>query len=110
MPIELYPAIDLRGGRVVRLLRGDYLQQTVYDVDPLDIARRFSDAGCRWLHVVDLDGAKDGRPVNLTIIEKLIERSGMQVQVGGGDSHRGSDGVPAGGGRCARHPRYAGYP
>ncbi len=84
MPIELYPAIDLRGGRVVRLLRGDYLQQTVYDVDPLDIARRFRDAGCQWLHVVDLDGAKDGRPVNLTIIEKLIERSGMQVQVGGG--------------------------
>jgi phosphoribosylformimino-5-aminoimidazole carboxamide ribotide isomerase len=82
--IELYPAIDLRGGRVVRLLRGDYLQQTVYDVDPLDIARRFADAGCNWLHVVDLDGARDGRPVNLSIIEKLIERSGMRVQVGGG--------------------------
>ncbi len=84
MSIELYPAIDLRGGRVVRLLRGDYLQQTVYDVDPVEIAERFKDAGCQWLHVVDLDGAKDGRPVNLTIIEKLIERSGMQVQVGGG--------------------------
>lgn len=84
MPIDLYPAIDLRGGRVVRLLRGDYLQQTVYDVEPLDIARRFSDAGCRWLHVVDLDGAKDGRPVNLGIIENLIAHSDMQVQVGGG--------------------------
>ena len=84
MSIELYPAIDLRGGRVVRLLRGDYLQQTVYDVDPLDIAGKFRDAGCRRLHVVDLDGARDGKPVNLTIIEKLIAHSGMQVQVGGG--------------------------
>ena len=84
MPIELYPAIDLRGGRVVRLLRGDYLQQTVYDVDPLDIAGRFREAGCRRLHVVDLDGARDGKPVNLAIIENLISCSGMQVQVGGG--------------------------
>ncbi|MGC8559770.1 MAG: 1-(5-phosphoribosyl)-5-[(5-phosphoribosylamino)methylideneamino]imidazole-4-carboxamide isomerase [Phycisphaerae bacterium] len=84
MSIELYPAIDLRGGRVVRLLRGDYLQQTVYDVDPLDIAGKFRDAGCRRLHVVDLDGARDGKPVNLSIIENLISRSGMLVQVGGG--------------------------
>jgi phosphoribosylformimino-5-aminoimidazole carboxamide ribotide isomerase len=69
---------------VVRLLRGDYLQQTVYDVAPADIARRFRDAGCRRLHVVDLDGAKDGKPVNLSIIENLISSGGLAVQVGGG--------------------------
>ena len=72
MGIELIPAIDLRGGRVVRLFRGDYNQQTTYDVDPLEIARRFKEAGCRWLHVVDLDGARDGRLVNLELIERLI--------------------------------------
>ncbi len=84
MSIELIPAIDLRGGRVVRLFRGDYNQQTTYDVDPLDIARRFKDAGCRWLHVVDLDGARDGRLVNLEIIERLIRETGLWVEVGGG--------------------------
>ncbi len=84
MSIEFIPAIDLRGGRVVRLFRGDYNQQTTYDVDPLEIALRFKDSGCRWLHVVDLDGARDGRLVNLEIIERLIRKTGLQVEVGGG--------------------------
>ncbi|MCL2649354.1 MAG: 1-(5-phosphoribosyl)-5-[(5-phosphoribosylamino)methylideneamino]imidazole-4-carboxamide isomerase [Phycisphaerales bacterium] len=80
----LIPAIDLRSGKVVRLRRGDYNQQTTYEVDPLDIARKFEDAGCRWLHVVDLDGAKEGRPVNLAIIENIIRHTKLKVEVGGG--------------------------
>ena len=84
MAIELIPAIDLRGGKVVRLLRGDYMHQTTYDLDPIDLAKRFADAGCRWLHVVDLDGAHNGRPVNLEIIEKIIKSTRMNVELGGG--------------------------
>lgn len=84
MSMEFIPAIDLRGGRVVRLFRGDYNQQTTYNVDPLEIARQFKDAGCRWLHVVDLDGARDGRLINLELIELLIRKSGLEVEVGGG--------------------------
>jgi len=81
---ELIPAIDLRGGQVVRLRRGDYSQQTTYEVDPVDIAKKFQDAGCKWLHVVDLDGAKEGRPINLKIIEKIIRSTTLKVEVGGG--------------------------
>jgi phosphoribosylformimino-5-aminoimidazole carboxamide ribotide isomerase len=84
MAIDLIPAIDLRGGKVVRLLRGDYQHQTTYDVDPVDIAKRFADAGCRWLHVVDLDGARDGRPANMDLIERIIKSTGMNVELGGG--------------------------
>lgn len=84
MPPEFIPAIDLRNGKVVRLRRGDYNQQTTYEVDPLDTAKRFQDAGCKWLHVVDLDGAKEGRPVNLGIIEKIIHGTTLHVEVGGG--------------------------
>jgi phosphoribosylformimino-5-aminoimidazole carboxamide ribotide isomerase len=83
-PPELIPAIDLRNGHVVRLRRGDYNQQTTYEVDPIDIAKKFQDAGCKWLHVVDLDGAKEGRPVNLGIVEKIIHATKLHVEVGGG--------------------------
>ncbi len=84
MPPDLIPAIDLRNGQVVRLRRGDYNQQTTYEVDPIDTARKFEDAGCTCLHVVDLDGAKEGRPVNLAIIEKIIQATKLKVEVGGG--------------------------
>jgi len=84
MTIELIPAIDLRNGQVVRLKRGDYNQQTVYEVDPVDTAKAFEDAGCKWLHIVDLDGAKEGRPINLKIIEKIVRGTRLHVEVGGG--------------------------
>ncbi len=84
MSVELIPAIDLRNGQVVRLRRGDYSQQTTYEVDPVDIARRFEAAGCTWLHVVDLDGAKEGRPVNLAIVERIVRATKLRVEVGGG--------------------------
>src|SRR4051812_41848 len=80
----LIPAIDLRNGQVVRLRRGDYNQQTTYEVDPVDIAKKFEDAGCTWLHVVDLDGAKDGRPHNLGIVEKIAKATKLFIEVGGG--------------------------
>jgi phosphoribosylformimino-5-aminoimidazole carboxamide ribotide isomerase len=84
MGVELIPAIDLRNGQVVRLRRGDYDQQTTYEVDPIDIAKTFEDAGCTWLHVVDLDGAREGRPINLAIVEKIVRATRLKVEVGGG--------------------------
>ena len=84
MAIELIPAIDLRNGQVVRLKRGDYAQQTTYNVDPVEQAKKFQDAGCKWLHIVDLDGAKEGRPINLAVIEKVIKSTKLNVEVGGG--------------------------
>lgn len=80
----LYPAIDLRDGQAVRLYKGDYDQMTVYDSDPAAVARRFKEAGARFLHVVDLDGAKEGSPKNRPVIEAIVKASGLPVQVGGG--------------------------
>lgn len=82
--LEIVPSVDLRGGRVVRLKQGDYGQQINYDVDPLETARSFARAGARWMHVVDLDGAKDGRPAQTDLIARMIEASGLNVQTGGG--------------------------
>lgn len=84
MALEILPSVDLRGGKVVRLKQGDYAQQINYSVDPLDTARAFRDAGAAWMHVVDLDGAKEGRPVQTDLIAKMIAASGLKVEVGGG--------------------------
>jgi len=84
MPLEIVPSIDLRGGRVVRLKQGDYGRQINYDVDPLDVARSYADARATWLHIVDLDGAKEGRPEQSDLIAKIIAASNMKVQAGGG--------------------------
>lgn len=84
MPLEILPSIDLRGGRVVRLKQGDYGRQVNYDVGPLDTARSFADAGAAWMHVVDLDGAKEGRPVQTQLISELIGATDLRVEVGGG--------------------------
>jgi phosphoribosylformimino-5-aminoimidazole carboxamide ribotide isomerase len=80
----LFPAIDIIGGQVVRLLKGDYGQRTTYGSDPLSQAKRFADAGATYLHVVDLDGARTGEPVNLPIIERICRETGLTVEVGGG--------------------------
>ncbi len=80
----IIPSIDLREGRVVRLVQGDYQRQLNYDVDPVQTARQFAAAGARWMHIVDLDGAKRGMPVQTALIGKIIAASGMSVQVGGG--------------------------
>ena len=80
----LFPAIDIKGRRVVRLLRGDYDQVTVYESTPVEAALGFAEAGARHLHVVDLDGAKDGETSNFETIREVLSATGMEVEVGGG--------------------------
>jgi phosphoribosylformimino-5-aminoimidazole carboxamide ribotide isomerase len=80
----LYPAIDIRGGRAVRLVQGDYERETVFDADPVDAARRWVDAGAEALHVVDLDGARDGTPVNLGHVRRICDAVEVPVEFGGG--------------------------
>jgi phosphoribosylformimino-5-aminoimidazole carboxamide ribotide isomerase len=82
--MTIIPSIDLRDGKVVRLRQGDYSQQLNYDVDPIDTARKFRDAGAAWMHIVDLDGAKIGAPTQFDLIGKIIASSGLNVQTGGG--------------------------
>lgn len=81
--MQIYPAIDLRGGRVVRLKQGDYDRMTVYEGDPVEIAEGFIHAGATCLHAVDLDGAKDGNPKNRAAIGELC-KTGLFTEVGGG--------------------------
>jgi phosphoribosylformimino-5-aminoimidazole carboxamide ribotide isomerase len=71
--MDLYPSIDLRAGRVVRLYQGDYARETVYEVDPLAVATTFADGGAQWIHVVDLDAARTGEPVNRPVIASIID-------------------------------------
>lgn len=82
--MEIFPAIDLRGGRVVRLYQGDYGKETVYGQNPCAMARTFLTAGASRLHVVDLDGAKDGAPVNFSSIAAIAKQGGLYIEVGGG--------------------------
>jgi phosphoribosylformimino-5-aminoimidazole carboxamide ribotide isomerase len=85
--VELYPAIDLRDGKAVRLLRGDYDEETIYEDDPVAAAAGFAADGVRWLHVVDLDAARTGDPVNRPIIGSIasaVDAHGVWVQAGGG--------------------------
>jgi phosphoribosylformimino-5-aminoimidazole carboxamide ribotide isomerase len=82
--MELYPSIDLRDGRVVRLQQGDFARETVYDENPLIVARRYEAGGARWIHVVDLDAARSGSPKNLGLIEAICAAVECRVQVGGG--------------------------
>lgn len=84
--IELYPAIDVRGGRVVRLRQGEYDDETVYGDDPVAVAREFAAAGARWIHVVDLDAARSGSPINRPVITDVAAAvlADARVQTGGG--------------------------
>lgn len=90
---ELYPAIDVRDGRVVRLRQGDYAQETRYPESPLDLARRYAQAGARWLHLVDLDAARAGGYTLAPLLRAIRAETGLQVQTGGGV--RGEDDVAA---------------
>ena len=82
--MKLYPAIDLRGGQAVRLYQGDYDQMTVYNADPVAQAQQFIDAGAKYLHVVDLDGAKDDTTANMETIAAIAKLGGLNIAVGGG--------------------------
>ena len=94
----LFPAIDIRGGRAVRLIQGDYEQETRYDDDPVVAARRWVDGGARWLHIVDLDGARAGEPVNLEHVRRIVAAVDVPVQLGGGlrDSKKVEEAISAG--------------
>lgn len=80
----VYPAIDIRGGRCVRLVEGDFDRETVFDDDPADAAARWEADGAAWIHVVDLDGAKHGRPENIDAIRAVRDRVAAKIQLGGG--------------------------
>ena len=82
--MELFPAIDLIGGKAVRLVKGDYAQMTVYSDSPVDVAASFEKSGAKFLHLVDLEGARDGSQTNLPTIREIIEKTGLFVEVGGG--------------------------
>ena len=87
--MEIWPAIDLRGGMCVRLRQGDYEQETVFNNEPAAVARQFAEAGARCLHVVDLDGAREGAPVNLPAVEEILDalndfEGPFRVELGGG--------------------------
>ena len=82
--MQIFPAIDLSGGKVVRLYQGDYEKMTVYGADPCAVARDFMAAGAKYLHVVDLDGAKDGTLANFESISALAKQGGLYIEVGGG--------------------------
>jgi phosphoribosylformimino-5-aminoimidazole carboxamide ribotide isomerase len=84
LSIVIVPSIDLRSGRVVRLAQGDYARQTQYDLEPASAAASFKAAGAVWLHIVDLDGAKEGRSMQTDLIAQLAASSGLRVQAGGG--------------------------
>jgi len=100
--MKLYPAIDLRGGRAVRLYQGDYDRMTVYNADPVAQARQFAEAGASYLHVVDLDGAKDDTTANLETIAAIARQGGLFLEVGGGirDEERIRKYLDLGVGRC----------
>ena len=80
----LYPAIDLKDGKAVRLLRGDMNKSTIFNDSPVDQALSFVNQGCQWLHLVDLIGAVEGTPINADAVEGIISRCNIPIQLGGG--------------------------
>jgi phosphoribosylformimino-5-aminoimidazole carboxamide ribotide isomerase len=94
----LFPAVDIRDGKAVRLIQGDYEQETKYDDDPVVAARRWVDGGATWLHIVDLDGARAGEPVNLEHVRRIVAAVNVPVQLGGGlrDSRKVEEAISSG--------------
>ena len=82
--MQLYPAIDIRDGKCVRLRQGNYNDETIFGNDPVEMAHRWKSEGAEWLHLVDLDGAKAGRPVNHDVIRRITESTELPCQMGGG--------------------------
>ena len=82
--MDVYPAVDIKDGKCVNLIRGEFDQSTVFDDSPIDAAIGWAKAGASWIHVVDLDGARDGRRVNSEIVRQIVESTGCRIQLGGG--------------------------
>ena len=84
MAFEVYPAVDIRGGKCVRLYQGDYDLEFCYFENPLEAAMLWQAEGAEWLHIIDLDGARSGKTENIEIIKRIVEETGLKIQVGGG--------------------------
>lgn len=82
--MKIFPAIDLYGGKAVRLFKGDYAQMTVYNDDPVSVARDFKQKGAEYIHVVDLEGAKTGVPAHENVVKRIVQETGLFVEIGGG--------------------------
>ena len=82
--IQVYPAIDMKGGKCVRLYQGDYEQETIYGDSPFDMAKKFADEGATWIHLVDLDGAKDGEKIHANEVIHIAKELPVSIQIGGG--------------------------
>ena len=82
--MKIFPAIDLKDKKAVRLLKGDYDKVTVFNDNPVEVARKFEESGAEYLHVVDLDGAKDGDTTNFDIVKSIIDNTNLKVEIGGG--------------------------
>ena len=82
--MEIIPAVDIRGGKCVRLYQGDYNQETVFNEDPVTAALTWYSQGARWLHIVDLDGAVAGEPQNTEVVEEIVKETGLLIELGGG--------------------------
>jgi phosphoribosylformimino-5-aminoimidazole carboxamide ribotide isomerase len=84
MSLTIYPAIDMKGGKCVRLLQGDYDKETIYGDSPFEMAKQFVSDGAKWIHMVDLDGAKDGKRVNDQFVIQAAKKLKVKIQIGGG--------------------------
>ena len=82
--MEIIPAVDIKGGKCVRLYQGDYNRETVFDEDPVTAALTWYSKGAQWLHIVDLDGAVSGEPQNMDVVEEIMKESGLLIELGGG--------------------------
>ena len=82
--MDIYPAVDIKDGKCVNLIRGEFDRSTVFDDSPVNAALRWAEAGASWIHVVDLDGARAGRPVNGETVRQIVESTGCRIQLGGG--------------------------
>ena len=82
--MKIFPAIDLYDGKAVRLYKGDYNQMTVYSENPIEIARDFENKGAKYIHIVDLEGAKDGTTPNLNIVKQIANETSLFTEIGGG--------------------------
>ena len=82
--MRIFPAIDLYGGKAVRLYKGDYAQMTVYNEDPVAVARDFERLGAQYVHVMDLEGAKIGVPAHLEVVKRIAQETKLFIEVGGG--------------------------
>ena len=82
--MKIYPALDIKNGKCVRLIKGNYSNEIVFNKNPLDVVKEFEDAGSKYLHVIDLDGAKEGDTKIIRIVEKIVQETSLKIQIGGG--------------------------